>query len=230
MNGAARVAAVIDSLDDGRDWSPSGDPIGELVGTILSQATRDSDRVYAALRAALPTWEAIRDAPEPLLAAILRPGGLARVKAHRLSLALNAITDQVGRLDLGHLAALPAANAFAWLAAIPGVGPKTAACVLLFAFGRPVLPVDDHIHRCLTRLGLVQRGLTPRQSHAAIEKAVGDDVRRVFILHTRLHRLSRQICQPHVPHCDLCPLAAVCVYNVGEGVGDDEPLTDQPSS
>ena len=222
MSLAARVAAVIEALDDGRDWSPSGDPIGELVGTILSQNTRDSDRVYAALRAALPTWESVRDAPEPLLAEILRPGGLARVKAHRLSLALNAITDRVGRLDLGHLAALPPADAFAWLAAVPGVGPKTAACVLLFGFGRPVLPVDDHVHRCLTRLGLAPRGLTPRQSHARMQEAVGDDVRSVYLLHTRLHRLSRQVCQPHVPHCDRCPLAALCVFNVGEGVGEDE--------
>ena len=230
MSTVSKVAAVIESLDDGRAWSPSWDPLGELVGTILSQNTRDSDRVYHALRAALPTWEAVRDAPEPLLAEILRPGGLARVKAHRLALALNAITDQVGTLDLGHLAALPPDAALAWLARVPGVGPKTAACVLLFGLGRPVLPVDDHVHRCLTRLGFVPRGLTPRQSHAQISEAVGDDVRSLYTLHTRLHRLSRQICQPHLPHCDACPLAALCVYNVGEDVGEDGPLTERSAS
>ena len=214
--GVQRLAAVVEVLDDGRRLSPWDDPIAELVGTILSQNTRDSDRVYHALRAALPTWESVRDAPEPLLVEILRPGGLARVKAHRIVLALNAITDRVGQLDLSHLAALPPAEAWAWLAKLPGVGPKTAACVLLFGLGQPVLPVDDHVHRCLTRLGVVPPGLTPQQSHAAVQTALGDDVQSIYILHTRLHRLSRQVCQPHVPRCDECPLAALCAYNTGE--------------
>lgn len=210
-----RLAAVVESLDDGRRLSPSDDPIAELAGTILSQNTRDSHRVYHALRAALPTWESVRDAPEPLLVEILRPGGLARVKAHRLSLALNAITDHLGRLDLSHLGALPPAQSFAWLAKVPGVGPKTAACVLLFGLGQPVLPVDDHVHRCLIRLGLAPPSSTPPQSHAAVQAALGDDVQKVYILHTRLHRLARQVCQPHAPHCDECPLAALCAYNTG---------------
>ncbi len=161
-----RLASVLDTLEDGRSLSRAGDLIDELVGTILSQHTRDSDAVYHALRRSFPTWEAVRDAPEEAIVEAIRSGGLARVKARRIKLALNAITDERGSLDLSFLEEAEPEQARRWLGAVPGVGPKTAACVLLFGLGRPVLPVDDHVHRCVTRRGLVAPGLTPAASHA----------------------------------------------------------------
>lgn len=223
MTGAGdrHLEAVLDILSDLHDppsardqtFVVTNDPIDELVGVILAQNTRDSGPSHTALRAAFPTWESLRDAPETLVAEIIWSSGLARVKAHRLKLALTAIAAaRGGRVDLGHLAGMPLAEARRWLAGLPGVGPKTAACVLLFGLGRPVLPVDDHVHRCVTRLGLVARGLTPAQSHATLETALGDHVNDVYLLHTGLHRLSREICRIDAPRCAICPLAHVCDF------------------
>ncbi|MFN8471377.1 MAG: endonuclease III [Anaerolineae bacterium] len=207
-----RLASVLDTLEDGRSLSRSDDLIGELVGTILSQHTRDSDAVYAALRRRFPTWEMLRDAPEEAIVEAIRSGGLARVKARRIKLALAAITAERGELELDFLADAELSQARRWLSAVPGVGPKTAACVLLFGLGRPVLPVDDHVHRCVTRLGIVAPGLTSASSHAQLERALGDDTHATFILHTSLHRLSREVCREHQPRCAECPLAAVCAF------------------
>lgn len=207
-----RLASVLDSLEDGRSLSPAEDLIAELVGTILAQHTRDSDAVYQALKRRFPTWEMLRDAPEEAIVEVIRSGGLARVKARRIKLALNAIAAERGRLELDFLGALTTDEARRWLSAVPGVGPKTAACVLLFGLGRPVLPVDDHVHRCVTRLGLVAPGLSAVAAHAQLERALGDDAPAAFVLHTRLHRLSREICRPHAPKCDTCPLAIACAF------------------
>lgn len=187
-------------------------PVAELVGTILSQHTRDSDAAFTALRAAFPTWEELRLAPETLVAEVIWSSGLARVKAHRLHLALNALADAYGCVTLAPLAAMPLADARRWLSTVPGVGPKTAECVLLFGLGRPVLPVDEHVHRCVTRLGLVRPGLTPARSHAALEAALDGDTWAIILLHTRLHRLSREICRRDAPRCAECPLAPVCDF------------------
>ena len=213
------LAAVLDRLHDDNPFSqrkrivlsPS-DPLDELVSTIIAQHTRDGSRAYSALRAAFPTWDDVRDAPEPVLVELLWSSGLARVKARRIKLALTGITERVGALDLSGLADLAPAQAHRWLASVPGIGPKTAACVVLFALGKPVLPVDDHVHRCVTRLGVVPPGLTPAQSHAALEAALGGALRDTLVLHTGLHRLSREVCQAHVPRFDACPLATVCEY------------------
>ncbi len=208
-----KLARLIELLDDdARVFTPSGDPLDELVGTILSQATRDSEAVYRALRARYPTWEALRDAPEEAIVAIIRAGGLARVKARRIKLALGFISEECGDFDLGFLADWPLSEARRWLSGVPGVGPKTAACVLLFGLGRPVLPVDEHVHRCATRLGLVSPGATPAASHAALEIALAGDLHATYLLHTRLHRLSRAVCRPHAPQCAACPLAPICDY------------------
>ncbi len=126
------------------EWRPTGDPIGVLVRTILSQHTTDrtSDRAYAALRAAYPTWEAVLGAPVDELAAVISGCGLGRVKARRIQAALAAIQTRFGRLALDQLADRPLTEAQADLEALPGVGPKTAACVLLFGLGRPAFPID----------------------------------------------------------------------------------------
>ncbi|MFN8498089.1 MAG: endonuclease III [Anaerolineae bacterium] len=207
-----RLASVLDILEDGRSLSPSDDPVSELVGTILAQHTRDSDPVYQSLRRRFPAWEMVRVAPEEAIVEAIRSGGLARVKARRIKLALSAIAEERGGLELGFLGELATDQARRWLSAIPGVGPKTAACVLLFGLGRPVLPVDDHVHRCVTRLGLVAPDLSAAASHAQLERALGEDAHETFVLHTGLHRLSREVCRAHGPKCSECPLAVACAF------------------
>lgn len=214
LRAVLAVLADEDPASQGdRVYTLPDDPVDELVGTILSQHTRDSGAAHAALRATFPTWDALRAAPETLVAEVIWSSGLARVKAHRIHLTLNGLAEaNGGQVTLAPLAAAPLADARRWLATLPGVGPKTAACVLLFGLGRPALPVDDHVHRCVTRLGLVQAGLTPTQSHAALETALGDDTAAVRLLHTRLHRLSREMCRRDAPRCTECPLAPCCDF------------------
>ncbi|MBU0705179.1 MAG: endonuclease III, partial [Chloroflexi bacterium] len=129
-------------------WRPH-DPVASLVLTILSQNTNDvnRDRAFERLRERFPTWEAVRDAGLEELVEAIRPAGLAPTKTPRIQGALQRVTAERGEISLHFLADLPLEEARAWLLAIPGVGPKTAAIVLLFALGRPAFPVDTHVHR-----------------------------------------------------------------------------------
>lgn len=144
------------------------DPVSELVSTILSQNTNDRlrDLAYGRLRERFPTWDQVRDAPRKEIIAAIRPAGLARQKGPRIKRALQRITQERGKLTLDFLRRLPTPQAKAWLTSIPGVGPKTAAIVLLFSLGKRAFPVDTHIHRVARRLGLiapkVSSGESPR--------------------------------------------------------------------
>ncbi len=198
------------------DWRPTGDPVGVLVQTILSQHTSDhnSARAYAALRTAYPTWEAVLAAPVDDLAAVIRCSGLGRVKARRIQAALAAIRARFDRLSLDQLADWPLAQARSALESLPGVGPKTAACVLLFALGRPAFPIDTHIHRVLQRLGIIGPGVPAEAAHRQVEPLVPPDL--AYALHVLLIRHGRRICRAGRPRCHLCPLTDLCAaYQTG---------------
>jgi len=142
-------------------WRPHSDPMSELVRTILSQNTSDanSGRAFARLLVRFPTWELLLGADPTAIAEAIRVGGLARVKAPRIKASVEEVWARLGSFDLSFLAEMPLEEAKAWLRSLPGVGPKTAACVLLFALGRPALPVDTHVYRVAKRLGLVAPGV-----------------------------------------------------------------------
>lgn len=187
-----------------------GDPITELVLTILSQHTNDtnSGRAFAQMQLAYPTWPAVLAAEPAALAASIRGGGLANQKAPRIQRVLRQILEARGDWELGFLAELPLAEAKAWLRALPGVGPKTAACVLLFALGRPALPVDTHVYRVSRRLGLIGPKVTAERAHAALEAQVGPE--EVYPFHIGLIKLGRYTCTARAPRCGDCPLSDVC--------------------
>src|SRR5579883_2163481 len=130
-------------------WRPSGDPVGELILTILSQHTSDrlSGQAFANLLQRFDGWPAIRDADAAEIQRCIQVGGLAATKAPRIKLVLETIDRERGGFDLEFLRDLPLDEARQWLMALPGVGPKTAACVLMFALGRPAIPVDTHVYR-----------------------------------------------------------------------------------
>jgi endonuclease-3 len=194
----------------GRGTPPLSDPIDELVGTILSQNTSDRNaaRAFAALKTRYPSWEEVLRASPDDLAATIRSGGLATVKAARIQQALTAIREARGALDLGFLATLPLPEARRWLATLPGVGDKTASCVLLFAFGRPALPVDTHVQRVVGRLGLVPARSSPDRIAAMLEARISPA--EVYDLHMSLIRHGRTICGAGRPRCEVCVLAARC--------------------
>lgn len=195
-------------------WEPTGDALGELIATVLSQHTSDvnSERAYAQLISRFPTWEQVRDAPVAEVAEAIRPGGLAQVKAVRIQRILRELTARLGDepLTLHTLRDLPLEEASAYLRTFPGVGPKTAACVLLFSLGMPAFPVDTHVWRVSRRLGLIGPRVAADAAHAILEAAIPPDRRHT--MHVNLIRHGRQMCHAQRPACGRCPLRAECRY------------------
>jgi endonuclease-3 len=210
-----RVVAIRDRLRElyGRPaWEPHGHPIAELVRTILSQNTNDRNRdvAYTRMRERFPTWEEVRDAPPAELEEALRPGGLSATKAPRIQHALEQLGDHP---DLDWLATAPREEALEFLTALPGVGRKTAACVLIFALGRPEIPVDTHVHRVGGRLGLFRPTASFDEAHD--EMLAITPAEDAYELHINLIRHGRAICRPR-PRCAECELRRMCpAYRTG---------------
>jgi endonuclease-3 len=206
--GAAldRLAAVYGVPRPG----PPDDPLSELIATILSQHTSDanSSRAFAALRERFGSWEAVQRAPVEEIAAAIRCGGLAEVKARTIKAVLDTLAAERGTLSLDFLRELPTDAARRYLTVFPGVGEKTAACVLLFALGRPVVPVDTHVHRVARRLGLVDRRATAAQTEAALERLAPPE--RAYAAHVLLITHGRRVCRAPTPRCSACVLRDLC--------------------
>jgi endonuclease-3 len=194
---------------------PRLDPLAELVSTILSQNTNDRnrDRAFASLRERFPTWERVRDAPVAQVEEAIRTAGLARTKAPRIQAALRRITEARGELCLDFLADAPLDKARAWLTSLEGVGPKTAAIVLLFAFGRPAFPVDTHIHRVSKRLGLIPPKTSRERAHLLLEAILPVEIYYPF--HLNLIRHGRETCGARRPACSRCSLLDLCPHGQG---------------
>lgn len=192
-------------------WQPR-DPVATLVSTIISQNTNDANRdvAFAQLLARFPTWEAVRDAPLSELIEVLRPAGLAPTKAPRIQNALRYITATQGRITLDFLRDMELEEARAWLLGIPGVGPKTAAIVLLFALGKPAFPVDTHIHRVTRRLGLIPERTDREKAHKLLERIVPPEAYYAFHLNLIAH--GRAVCLARAPRCARCVLKEECAY------------------
>ena len=194
-------------------WRTTGDPVAELVLALLSQNTSDtnSGRAYQRLVARYQTWDTVLAAPTPEVEETIRVGGLAKTKAPRVQALLREVQALAGAedgWDLPGLESMPLAEAKAWLTALPGVGPKTAACVLLFALGRPALPVDTHVHRVSGRLGLIGPKVGAAQAHTVLEALVPP--KRYYAFHMALIRHGRRVCKAQRPLCGECVLADRC--------------------
>lgn len=193
-------------------WRNPLPPLDELVSTILSQNTNDvnRDRAFEALRRRFPSWEAVRDAPPGEVTEVIRPAGLANQKGPRIQAVLQQIQAERGELDLSFLAELPLQEARDWLLKFKGVGPKTAAIVLLFSLGRPAFPVDTHVHRLSGRLGLRPEKMTADQAHEHLADLFPEET--YYAAHLNLIRLGREVCHARGPDCPSCPLQDLCVY------------------
>ena len=208
-----RAVAALDDYYGRPVLSPRYPPVDELVFTVLSQNTADvnTERTFAALKARFPEWSAARDACAEEIEAAIALGGLAHTKAPRIKRILEAISAPGGAPDLGVLDGMNDAEAQDYLVSLPGVGPKTAACVLLFSLGRPVMPVDTHVHRLALRLGIIDAKTTADQAHPLLTELAGaDDPEQVYAAHVDFVRHGRRICHARRPACSQCPLAGFC--------------------
>lgn len=196
-----------------RLWRRRAEPIDELVATVLSQHTNDlnRDRAFAQLKRRFPTWEQVLNAPVRSIAAAIKPAGLSNQKAPRIKAILKEIAKaNGGKLSLDFLGDLPVAEALGWLKNLPGVGPKTAACVLLFSFGKPVFPVDTHIYRISKRLGWLDEKVGEAKANELLDKVVPDEIK--YRLHLNMIAHGRKICKPQNPRCRECVLNHLCEY------------------
>lgn len=193
-------------------WRQHLPPVDELVCTILSQNTSDTnrDRAFDALRERFPDWESVRDAPEELVRDTIRPAGLAKQKAPRIQNALRTLTEQQGAITLDFLADMPVEEARQWLVDLKGIGPKTAAIILLFAFNKPAFPVDTHVHRVTKRLGLIDEERSANKAHDVLEAVVPPE--DYYVFHLNLIQHGREVCQARKPKCKDCPLTSHCWY------------------
>ena len=186
------------------------DPVSELIFTVLSQNTSDhnSYRAYSRLREGFPTWEAIMNVDADRIAEAIQIGGLARIKAPRIQAILNALKERIGSWDLSFLAEMPLPEAKEWLLDLPGVGPKTAGCVLLFSLGRPAMVVDTHVYRVAKRLGLIGPKETPDGAHDVLEAMIPDA--DILAAHVYLISHGRKTCKAQRPLCNECVLEDGC--------------------
>jgi endonuclease III len=191
------------------------DPLSELVSSLLSHRTRNADsaRAYRALRARFPTWAAVRDAPTADVEVAIAAATWPEQKAPRIQAVLRAVGERTGALSLDFLADLPVPEARAWLEAMPGVGPKTSAAVLLFSrLRRPALPVDSHHHRVAERLGLIPKGTPVGPAHHLLEALMppGWDAQTVYDHHEAFMLHGQRVCHYRAPACAQCVVLDLC--------------------
>jgi endonuclease-3 len=186
------------------------DPLGELIFTVLSQHTADTNTypAYQSLCARFDNWDAVRRAPVRSIVAAIRRAGLANQKAPRIKGILQEIHRREGSTSLDALRHLSTDAAADYLGSLHGVGPKTVACVLLFACGRPVLPVDTHVHRLGKRLGLIDPTTSADAAHGVLGRLVPE--RLVLDFHVKLLEHGRAVCKSRIPRCTGCVLLDLC--------------------
>lgn len=194
------------------NWEPRLDPVSELVFTILSQHSSDTNsiRSFQRLWDVFESWEQVMEADTEEISEVIWSGGLANIKGPRIKSVLLEIKDKLGQLDLSSLSDMSLTEAKEWLRSLSGVGPKTAAVVLCFGLGMPAMPVDTHIYRVSKRLGLISHKTTVDQAHEILESAVRQE--QVFPFHVYLIQHGRQVCRARNPRCGVCVLNGICLY------------------
>lgn len=200
-----------------RAWRGRGQPISVLVQTILSQNTSDtnSGRAFESLRVAFGSWDKVAGASTGRIASAIKSGGLGEVKANYIKQALGEIRRRRYGFDLDFLRQLPLEEARNWLTSLPGVGMKTASCVLLFGLGMPALPVDTHVSRVARRLGLLDSRVNVEQAHRLLESLVPAE--QVYEFHILLIEHGRKVCKARNPLCGRCVLCQVCLSCARKG-------------
>ena len=207
---ARALAALLERAYGPLPWRRRHPPVDELVTTMLSHSTTDANqfRAFDTLRERFPTWDAVRAAPTSEVEDAVRVAGLANQKAPRIQAVLDTIVVEPRGADLEWLGDVSLDEAMAYLTALPGVGPKTAACVLCFSFDRPVLPADTHVHRIALRTHVVPPGASATRAQERLSRFIAPE--DVYQTHMHLIRHGRETCHARGPACGSCPLSSVC--------------------
>ncbi|MCX5679963.1 MAG: endonuclease III [Candidatus Omnitrophica bacterium] len=189
-------------------------PVDELVRTILSQNTSDRNSVPAfwALKKRFGSWERVLEAPTVSIAVTIKHAGLANIKSARIIGVLRQIKETNGKISLARLKDMSAEDGLSYLKSLKGVGPKTAACVLLFSFGKPVMPVDTHIFRVTKRIGLIPKDVTIEGAHDILTGLVPKDL--IYEFHLGIISHGRETCRAPGPKCGSCLLYGMCGFKM----------------
>ncbi len=192
------------------EWISRADPIDELIYTIISQNTADINtiRAFRNLKEKFLSWEEVRDAPESKIAEVIHTAGLHHIKARRIKEVLQEISNH-SELRIDFLKNMND-DAKKWLRSLKGVGPKTAACVLLFSLGMPALPIDTHVYRVSVRLGLIPYKTSLDDAHEILEKAIEKEI--IYAFHINMIKHGRSVCLARSPKCQICELKFICRY------------------
>ena len=215
MGKIARICDLLDGYYGQKTWRGGESVLDELILTVLSQntSTANCQNAFARLRERFGDWESVRTASVDDIADAIRVAGLANRRAPRIQRILQEVYDRQGDIDLQWIAEKPDEEALDYLLGFDGVGRKTAACVLMFALDRPVLPVDTHVHRVAERLGLIPR-VNADRAHDLLQEMVPPE--RIYSFHVNMIAHGREICHPKRPECGRCPLNMECDYYVRE--------------
>jgi endonuclease III len=196
----------------GHKTKTKSDPTNELILTILSQNTNDTnrDRAFNSLKEKFPTWAKVASAKSSDIENTIRVGGLAEIKSKRIKRILQQIGEKSPDYSLSFFKNMSDDEIRDYLLSFDGVGPKTAACVLLFSLGRKAMPVDTHVHRVGTRLGIIPEEYNADKAHLWFREL--DLPVDILQLHLNMIEHGRTLCRPQNPKCEICPLKRFCVY------------------
>jgi endonuclease III len=205
-----RILDLLVNAYGNRKWVLNSDPVGELIRTILSQNTSDhnSDLAFASLKSSFESWDQIASASLPNISKAIYNGGLSEIKANYIKQSLKEMIRKRGNLELDFLKQYNIDDARNWLMQLPGVGMKTASCVLLFSLGMPALPVDTHVSRIARRLNLIDANTSKDAAHKILENIVPHD--STYKFHVLLIEHGRKTCKSRFPLCRQCILQKIC--------------------
>ena len=197
-----------------RERVPRREPMHELVSTMLSHRTseRDEALAYRRMRERFPSWASVRDASVDALTQTISPARFPGSKAANIQKTLARIFDERGEATIDFLAGLSPEQGLSWLLQLPGVGVKTASLVLLFCFGKPLLPVDTHVHRVSRRVGLIGPKTSAEAAHRELLELLPRDQQTLFNFHVNLLRHGQRVCPWGTPRCERCPLTDLCSW------------------
>ena len=212
MKDIERICDLLEAELGAPKWASHNPPLDELVLTILSQNTTAANcrRAFDGLRSAFPAWEDVMNGPVDRIAQSIHHAGLSEIRAGRIKQILRRIYEEQGRLDLIAIEEMTIERAVEYLVGFEGVGPKTAACVLLFSLGKPAMPVDTHVHRVARLVGLIAPNAGADAAHRLLQEIVPPE--RVYSFHMNTVRLGREVCRPREPKCDKCVLNRECDF------------------